>query len=554
LPYRITHIYPDPAGNLLAILLADGSTICVFDWRAHKCLKTLVTKTGSLLRLDFQMHDSLIAVSGQTHIELWNFAKGELLTSLVLMPDGDIIYTKEGWYMGSSPAAARYLTFREGKQVWPVQEFDLLLNRPDKVIEKTGFASTAEIKSFREAWEKRIEKYGLTNKDLKVVTDNGPAVSIADKDRIPYVVKDPNVNLNLSIKPGAYKVSQVQVWINKIPLLSISGDKLKKTGTETYEFPIKIELGPAKNKIEIQAWDVAGRKSPLASINIYYDTIYLPDLYAIFIGSSSFKNHLPLPGPSNDVKLLASIYGDPALSPSFYKRKMGLNRLLFKNAFIDTLTNANVTLEKISGVKSMITRAKAGDYVFIYYAGHGVLTEKSDYILSTWDMDFLKPELRGLYYDSLLNLLSICPARQKLLLLNACNAGEFDRDMKRFQLMKKIFPDYRQTNGAQIIAASAGNKSAYASSKLTDCMTIFGWVLADFLLNFNPDDDLVNPIDLNNDGRYTVSECAAYLTRNISRMTEGEQEPELRQFNQDADFRIWKLWLQLSREMEVCPK
>jgi hypothetical protein len=96
-------------------------------------------------------------------------------------------------------------------------------------------------------------------------------------------------------------------------------------------------------------------------------------------------------------------------------------------------------------------------------------------------------------------------------------------------------------NGVQVIAASTGDEAAYAASPKTDCLTVFGWVLGDFLLNFNREDDATNPADLNFDGRYTVSECAAYLARNIALLTDDAQQSEFRQFNPDEDFRIWKI-------------
>ena len=211
-----------------------------------------------------------------------------------------------------------------------------------------------------------------------------------------------------------------------------------------------------------------------------------------------------------------------------------------------------VSLERMASLRAFFSNAKPGDYAFIYYAGHGLLVNRSEYYLSTWATDFNHPETNSILYDTLLDVLSSSPARQRLLMVNACNSGEYDAEMQQFQRMKALFPDFRNNNGTHVIAAAAGNEAAFAASQKTECLTVFGWSLADFLLNFNEEDDQVNPRDLDLDGRYTVSECAAYLNRSISKLTNGYQKPELRQFNPDADFRIWKRWIRLSREILPC--
>ena len=54
------------------------------------------------------------------------------------------------------------------------------------------------------------------------------------------------------------------------------------------------------------------------------------------------------------------------------------------------------------------------DKVIIAYSGHGMLSKEYDYYLSTYSVNFEKPEQNGLPYDELENLLDSIPARKKL--------------------------------------------------------------------------------------------------------------------------------------------
>ena len=68
------------------------------------------------------------------------------------------------------------------------------------------------------------------------------------------------------------------------------------------------------------------------------------------------------------------------------------------------------------------------DVVIVFVAGHGVLDEKLDFYFGTYDMDFNNPKGRGLSYDELESVIEDIPARRKLILMDACHAGELDKE------------------------------------------------------------------------------------------------------------------------------
>ena len=70
-----------------------------------------------------------------------------------------------------------------------------------------------------------------------------------------------------------------------------------------------------------------------------------------------------------------------------------------------------------------LLKTSVNDKVIISLSGHGLLSKDLDFYYATYDIDFYHPEHNGLLYDDLENLLEEIPARNKLLLVNACHRG-----------------------------------------------------------------------------------------------------------------------------------
>lgn len=154
------------------------------------------------------------------------------------------------------------------------------------------------------------------------------------------------------------------------------------------------------------------------------------------------------------------------------------------------------------------------------------------------------------------------PARQKILLMDACHSGEIDtgnlkkesqdeehkeevrfrtnntdstftflqKDLgKSFKLMKDLFVDLRRSTGATVIASAGGVQVARESSELQN--GVFTFALMKGLSE--------KIADKNRDGKILVSELHEYLRQRVPEMTNGLQQPTSRVFNITNDFRIW---------------
>ena len=95
-----------------------------------------------------------------------------------------------------------------------------------------------------------------------------------------------------------------------------------------------------------------------------------------------------------------------------------------KNTDTIVLTNDQVTKENILALKNILKNTSVHDKVIISCSSHGLLDDQNRFYLAMHDIDANHPEDRGLPYEDLEALLDSIPARQKLLMLDACNSGE----------------------------------------------------------------------------------------------------------------------------------
>ena len=85
--------------------------------------------------------------------------------------------------------------FRVGSHTFPFEQFDLRLNRPDKVLEALGSTDVQLIKSYRRLHEKRLEKMGFT--EAKLGDDfQLPEIAIQDGD-LPMLTTSKQVSFKI---------------------------------------------------------------------------------------------------------------------------------------------------------------------------------------------------------------------------------------------------------------------------------------------------------------------------------------------------------------------
>ncbi|MFZ1327859.1 MAG: caspase family protein, partial [Chitinophagaceae bacterium] len=218
---------------------------------------------------------------------------------------------------------------------------------------------------------------------------------------------------------------------------------------------------------------------------------------------------------------------------------------------IDTLFNENVTVSNVKALKQKLQTTTENDKVIVAYSGHGMLSKEYDYYLSTYSVNFDKPEENGLPYDELENLLDSIPARKKLMLIDACHSGEVDKEdlvtlnassdslikglkpvaykkeghlglKNSFELMQSLFVNVGKSTGATVISAAAGTQFALERNDLKNGVFTYSILEA-----------------MNKYPTLKISELKNIVSTRVEELTKGLQKPTSRNETIAVDWTIW---------------
>jgi hypothetical protein len=232
-----------------------------------------------------------------------------------------------------------------------------------------------------------------------------------------------------------------------------------------------------------------------------------------------------------------------------FKEKYG------SNIIIDTLFDQNVTFSNVRALKQNLLKTTINDKVIIAYSGHGLLSKQYDYYLSSFGVNFSKPEENGIAYEEIESLLDGIPARKKLLLLDACHSGEVDKEellvmqtakpgnkgliMNRgseeettetrtvglqnsFELMQSLFVNVGKGTGTTIISAAGGVQFAQERNELRN--GVFTYSLLEAMNEYKT---------------IRVSDLKKYVGQRVEQLTDGMQKPTTRNELKDFDWNVW---------------
>jgi hypothetical protein len=327
------------------------------------------------------------------------------------------------------------------------------------------------------------------------------------------------------------------------------GISISQLQAHKWDTTLTVPLSFGENKIQVSVMNELGLE------NFKYPTYvnYIPVTDAVVakthyigIGVNSFINkQYNLTYCVKDVNDLASALGG-------------------ENTRVKILTDQQVTRENILQLKQYLKDSTTvNDKVIISCSSHGLLDDSLNFYLATHDVDFKHPELRGLKYEELESLLDGIPARQKLLLLDACNSGENDKtelltnelakkeskmngtevlaargviiqleeeNKNNFKKMNELFVNVRNNTGSVIISAAGGQESALEAIEI-DGKKIENGAFTYSVLEYLKSNE-------GNQDALTVNKLKQYVENRVEELTEGKQKPTSRQETMEVDWRL----------------
>ncbi len=481
-----------------------------------------------------------LLVVNNVRLSLYNMSVYRLLFQAVAVNDRDYFIQIPGNpYYAASKNAVKELTFRFHDKYFSFDQFDLSLNRPDLVLKAIGSNDTALISAYRNAYNKRIKRSGFK------------AVSFSSDLHLPEImIKGPEpygetnqleLTISFTASDSKYLLDRYSITQNEVPLEGVNGFDLKKNKTHQYSGTVQVPLLDGKNVIRVSCLNEMGVESLAPTFFVTYHptvTENKPRLFFFGIGINQFADS------SYNLKWSVKDIRDLAV---FFKTKYG------DRCRIDTLINRSITTATIRALREKLLQTGINDKVIIAYSGHGLLSRSYDYYLSTYAVNFERPEQNGLPYEELETLLDNIPARKRLLLIDACHSGEIDKDdikeyervqaqldnnhkgviilhkntqrlgtLNSFELMQELFVKVGKNTGAVIISASSGTQFALERGDLEN--GVFTFSILEAMEKF---------------GSMKVSDLKNYVSRRVVELTNGLQQPTSRNETILTDWDAW---------------
>ncbi len=556
----IQHIKQYGAGFCSINFSADGKYLCsggadfsvrLYEVSSGALLKSFLGHQNEVRTVLFSTNQKyLISGSLDTQIKVWDITTGNVLLTYIVMQGGnDYVITNPQGYYFATKGAAKVLSFRIGNEIYPFEQFDLKYNRPDIILNDISkFAFTNEkdnqnvplIKSYYVAYQKRLKRAGFEENQLGS-TFHVPILTIIAGE-IPLSTKLPMINFNVKAEDNLYNLKSINVWVNDVPLYGMKGKTVN--GKKVNEL-ISVTLSNEKNRITISCMNEKGVESYKESFEVVYEGgVVNYKTYFVGIGISNYKDaEFNLKYAEKDVQDLSKMFQQ-------------------KNAEVFLLTNENATKENILRLKEKLMQTSVNDKVIISLSGHGLLSKALDFYYATYDIDFKQPEINGLLYDDLESILDGIPARNKLLLVDACHSGEIDKEEpiqrsegpaqqgvsgivsrgsalildsnsigleNSFELMQDLFSDLSNGNGAIVISAAGGKEYALESAQWNN--GVFSYCVLNALQN--------GAADTNQDKKTTVEELKNFVSSQVQILTGGKQKPTSRRENIENNWEVW---------------
>lgn len=456
-----------------------------------------------------------------------------------------IMLLSSGYYMASRNAA-KALTYVNGTDLFSFEQFDIQYNRPDLVLAALGMADPLLIEAYRNAYQKRMKKLGIDTSQFSNRFEV-PEADFANRAEISSEQQQERLTLQLIGSDQHYPLDRYNVWVNEVPLYGRDGVSLKAANTKTLNTRVELTLSQGTNQIEISVLNSKGVESFRHPLQVYYrpKKTKMEQLYFIGLGINEFADSTyNLNYCVKDIRDLAARFQKQ------YGSQMKTKLLL----------NKNLTLEQVKALRNFLLETDVNDKVIIAYSGHGLLNSRYDYLLSTYAVDFDKPDMAGLPYEELEKLLDSIPARRKLLLLDACHSGELDKDalqqiaqqsqrlgqssvniiskgikipagsnnaqklgvQNSFELMQELFVNLSRETGTTIISAAAGTQFALERGDLQN--GVFTYSLLELL---QPGKTV------------TVSALQRHVSKRVPELTGGIQRAGARNELKSLDWQIW---------------
>ncbi|MBA3980635.1 MAG: hypothetical protein C0462_08560 [Alcanivorax sp.] len=449
---------------------------------------------------------------------------------------GLLVLSPEGQYAASRDAVSS-VTRRDGTALRAFSLFDAERNRPDRVLASLGHARADYIEQLTRLVSLRQQR--LQERGARLDEALLPAWA-----QVPPLFHD---GRSLEVSVQGPENASLHLFVANVRATPADGVPVH-SGVARHT----LTLMPGDNRITAHLSLPDGRRSDDLMARVYSKASAAPRrTFLLGVGvSEHVQSQYNLRFAAKDIKDVAAHF------------------TVLEGEQIETLllTDREATRASIMRARRFLERAGLDDRVILYFAGHGVLADDGVYYFAPTDMDFAAPAQRGIRFDEIEGLLADTRARERLIFMDSCHAGENDegaggllpmasplpggqsevasqvsaRGLRRVgaipddapeidrPLLEDIFVELREGSGAHIIAASGAMEFALESARWNN-----GVFTAAVLEGLE-----AMAADLDGDRQIRVDELRRFVADRVAELTRGRQVPTVRGSNPALDFAI----------------
>lgn len=469
---------------------------------------------------------TLLALTNDGALRLWDAATGELRATLTEFDDGEwIAVTPEGYFTGS-PNADRQLNVRNGDRVYGMDQFYDVFYRPDIVRRKLAGEKIDDLirVTIDEAVRRPPPSVALRAEAgqggrLRLLLDASDEGGGVGELRVYHngklVAADSTPKPSVTNSPPSPR-NQTSAAVRQLLVTSARRKSAPQPLRDRLR-EVDIQLAPGENRVWVTGFNADGTLgSRPITLELPSQPASRPRIFVLALGIDRYRH-------SKDIPTLRYAVKDAKAFASEMKHRLA-------KAFPGQAVNIRVLTDggaDLSGVERALVRLRKemnpGDVFIWFIASHGMLDDDSNYNVVLHDADLDRPGRGVLPAGRIVDWLKQLPALDQLVVFDTCHAGGLDGTVRG--LYDARFGVLARNMGLHVLA------SASATEEALDGYQGNGLFTHSLLRTMNDPAS-----DSNRDRRLSTTELGNYareLTRSIARGMYFNQTPLNFHFGRD---------------------
>lgn len=500
----------------------DYGELHFWDARTGAFIRSLKGHGGRVWSVAFSPDSKTVAsASTDKTCKFWNPTTGKLLlTILNLPPEREtepstdwLAITPQGYYDGSS-GSARYIKWKVGNDLFPVEAYESVFHRPEMVAKALGTdleESTPDVQRFASG--------NAIPPLVQIVNPTSGQEVRGDRITVRGTVTDDRAVQSVRLLVNGRPTDAKAMIAGSKPIsteskgIAIEGRSIPESHKVSRDFEVQIPLPAGEKEVTVKA--IAYDDEQLQG----WDTIHVTHatdvkavtgvLYVLAVGVCKYRN------PEYNLKYASA---DAVTFSSLWTKLKGS---LYSQVVTKSLTDSEATTTNVRDALLKWTElATDKDTVVLFLSGHGVMTEtdKGDaYYFATHEIDPSDLDKTALPWTVFQDSLAKTKAKRVLLFLDACHSGNsLGGQRADNERMAELLVKH---GGVMVFASSRGSEFSYEVDNLKH--GAFTAAFEEALGQGKADLDIGGQ----RDGVITAEELLAYLRARVPQLTGNMQTP-----------------------------